>query len=143
MKWPITLPPWPHIFGWSELQFIDRLKLMGFLVQAGAGMTLTAYAGYAMYQEARFKAVWPIFYLGAGALILVGVILTGFAGMLISRSLEVQGPMGFVFKSQDASAQSAANAVAGMTAVAQAMPSATPAVVADPPGTSNEQPQKE
>jgi hypothetical protein len=130
MKWPISLPPLPHIFGWSALQFIDRLKLMGFLTQAGAGVVMTGFAGYAMYQEALMKAIWPVFYLGSMAMMLVGIIVTGFAGMLIARTIEVRGPGGFVFKSQDASA--AATALAGMAANTQAMPAQPPIVEATP-----------
>lgn len=119
MKFPIVLTL-PQVFGWRELQFSDRLKLMAFLAQGGAGVVMTAFAGYTMLEEARFKAVWPVFYLGAMAMIMVGIIVTGFAGLLIARTLEVRGPGGFVLKSQDASA--AASAIAGATATAQALP---------------------
>jgi hypothetical protein len=107
VRWPIIVPV-PKVFGWHELSFVDRLKLMALLFQAGAGVAMTAFAGYAMYSLVGLKAIWPIFYIGAMALILVGIIVTGFAGLLIARTLEVQGPGGFVFKSQDATAATAA-----------------------------------
>ena len=139
MKFPLALKL-PKVFGWDELQFSDRLKLMAFLAQGGAGVTMTAFAGYAMKQEALLKAIWPVFYLGMMAMILVGIIMTGFAGLLIARTLEVRGPGGFVMKSQDASA--AASAIAGVTAVAQALPTPPP----PPPsgdGEGSSEPDKE
>ena len=114
MKFPIQLP---RVFGWDTLSLVERLKLMGFLAQAGAGIAMTVLAGYAMVKEAQNKAVWPVFYLGETALILVGIVVTGFAGMLIARTLEIQGPGGFVFKSQDG--EKTDKAIEGMTAAAQ------------------------
>src|SRR5690606_31014834 len=98
--WPIriTFPPFPKVFGWSELTFGDRLKLMGFIAQAGAGIAMTAFAGFAMFKLAEMGAQWPVFYMGFGALVLVGIVITGFAGLLIQRTLEVRGPGGFVLK---------------------------------------------
>lgn len=122
-KWPIQVN-FPRVFWWSDLPFADRLKLMGFLAQLGAGVAMTAYATFAMYRLAQLKATWPVFYLGAFALIIVGIVITGFAGLLIQRTLEVRGPGGFVLKSQDAGA--AGEAIAGVTATAQALPSPPP-----------------
>lgn len=120
MKWlPIRIAL-PKVFGWADLPFGDRLKLMGFLAQFGAGVAMTFTAGFAMLSLARMEAVWPVFYLGFGALVLVGIIVTGFASLLIVRTLEVRGPGGFVFKSQDA--QGADAAIAGLTETVKAMP---------------------
>lgn len=104
MRWPITLKL-PKVFGWGELSFADRLKLMAFLAQAGAGVAMTGFAGYAMVALAELRAVWPLFYLGAGALILVGIVVTGLAALLIVRQLEIHGPGGFRFVSRDAGAK--------------------------------------
>lgn len=92
----------PKFFGWEELSFGDRLKMLALVFQAGAGIAMTMFSGYAMFKLAQLRAVWPLFYLAMGALLLVGVVLTGFAGLLIRRTLEINGPGGFVFKSQDA-----------------------------------------
>lgn len=81
-------------FGWAALNFTDRLKLFAFMIQAGAGIAMTGFAAYAMYQLATYKAVWPVFYLGAIALVLVGIVITGLAGLLIKRSVEFEvGPV--------------------------------------------------
>lgn len=121
--WPIRVQL-PKLFGWSDLQFSDRLKLMGFLAQLGAGIAMTAFAAFALYRLAELRAVWPVFYLGAFALIIVGIVITGFASLLIVRTLEVRGPGGFVLKSQDAGM--AQKAIEGVTETTKAMP-------ADPP----------
>lgn len=107
MKWPIQIA-FPRIFGWSNLTFTERLKLMAFLAQAGGGVAMTAFAGYAMFALADLRAVWPLFYLGFGALVLVGIVITGFAGLLIVRELEISGPGGFKFKSRDTGSAGAA-----------------------------------
>ena len=82
--WPF--PRW----GWEALAFTDKLKLIAFFIQAGAGMAMTAFAAYVMFQLAALKAVWPLFYLGAAAMLLIGVIVTGLAGLLIKRSVEME-----------------------------------------------------
>ena len=68
--WPF--PSW----GWDTLAFTDKLKLVAFFIQAGAGMAMTFFAAYVMLELAKLKAVWPLFYLGAAAMLLIGVIVT-------------------------------------------------------------------
>lgn len=99
MKWPIHITL-PSVFGWATLAFADRLKLLAILFQAGAGVTMTAMAGYALWNLAHFKAVWPVFYLGAGALALIGVVTTGFGALLYKRTVEFEA-FGTKFKAQD------------------------------------------
>lgn len=108
--WPF--PSW----GWDALAFSDKLKLVAFFIQAGAGLAMTAFASFVMYQLAQLKAVWPLFYLGAAALLLIGIIVTGLAGLLIKRSVEMEvGPI--KLKAQDAEA--AAAMAPTMTTMAQ------------------------
>lgn len=123
-------PGLPYVFGWKTLSFGERLKLMAFLSQFGGGIAMTGFAAYAMFQLAKMKATWPVFYLGAMAMILVGIVVTGFAGLLIVRTLEVRGPGGFMFKSQDAGAADRALEGASTAALA-ASPTPTP----PPPST--------
>jgi hypothetical protein len=136
MKFPLIIK-FPTVFGWTYLQFSDRLKLMAFLVQTGAGVVMTFMAYSALKALVKLNAIWPIFYIATLALILIGVIVTGFAGLLISRTLKVQGPGGFLFESQDAS--SAAVALKGVTDTASALPAQTIAqdgsLLASPPAT--------
>ena len=80
---------WPFpSFGWDSLALVDKLKLFAFFIQAGAGMAMTLFAGYAMYELAKLGATWPVFYLGAMAMVLIGIVITGLAGLLIRRSVE-------------------------------------------------------
>lgn len=109
MKWPIHIAL-PNVFGWEGLAFADRLKLLAFLSQVGAGVTMTGMAGFALYELAKLHAVWPVFYIGAGALLLVGVVVTGFGALLYKRAVEIRGPGGLVFRTQD---------MEGATALAQ------------------------
>jgi hypothetical protein len=78
----------PTIFGWAALAFGDRLKLLAFLIQAGAGIALTAFAAWAMYWLAGMRAIWPVFYLGFGALCVVAIVITGFGALLYKRNVK-------------------------------------------------------
>lgn len=93
---------WPlPRFGWESLSFTDKLKLFAFYIQAGAGIAMTGFAGYALWKLATLNAIWPIFYLGAMALVMVGIVITGLASLLIKRTVEAEiGPV--KFKTSDA-----------------------------------------
>lgn len=111
--WPF--PRW----GWETLAFTDKLKLIAFFIQAGAGMAMTAFAAYVMFQLAALRAVWPLFYLGAAAMLLIGVIVTGLASLLIKRSVEMEvGPI----KLKAADAETAAAMAPTMKSMAEAAP---------------------
>lgn len=99
MKWPIQLRL-PSVFGWATLAFADRLKLLALLFQAGAGIAMTGMSGYALLTLAHLKAVWPVFYIGFGALCLIGIIVTGFGALLYKRTVEFEA-FGAKFKAQD------------------------------------------
>lgn len=108
--WPF--PRW----GWDTLAFSDKLKLIAFFIQAGAGMAMTVFAAYVMFQLAALKAVWPLFYLGATAMLLIGIIVTGLAGLLIKRSVEIEvGPI----KMKAADAESAQAMMPTMKAMSE------------------------
>lgn len=107
--------PFPS-FGWDALAFSDKLKLVAFFIQAGAGVAMTAFASYVMLQLAQLKAVWPLFYLGATAMLLIGIIVTGLAGLLIKRSVELEvGPV----KLKAADAETAAAMAPSMETMSQ------------------------
>ncbi|TKD50591.1 hypothetical protein [Sphingomonas baiyangensis] len=53
---------------------------------AAGGVAMTAYASYALWLV-RARPDFA-FYLGAGALILIAIVLTGFAGLLVKRSVK-------------------------------------------------------
>jgi hypothetical protein len=63
----------------------ERRRNWGLILLAGGGMAMTVFAGASLWlvREDRDYA----FYLGAGALALVGIVLTGFAGLLVKRTI--------------------------------------------------------
>ena len=65
----------------------DRRRNWGLILLAGGGMAMTAFASAALWlvRDDRDYA----FYLGAGALGLVGVVLTGFSALLVKRTIWV------------------------------------------------------
>jgi hypothetical protein len=63
----------------------DRRRNWALILMAGGGVAMTAYAAYALWLV-RDRADYA-FYLGAGALVLIGIVLTGFAGLLIKRTI--------------------------------------------------------
>lgn len=82
-----------------DLKSSDRRRDWGLLFLAGGGVAMTAYAAYALWLV-RDRADFA-FYLGAGALLLVGIVLTGFAGLLVKRTIRIDGPVGLGFESKD------------------------------------------
>ncbi|WP_109808429.1 hypothetical protein [Sphingosinithalassobacter portus] len=57
------------------------------MLLAGGGVAMTIYAGFTLWfvRESPSRVFW----LGVGALILIGIVLTGFAGLLIKRTIRV------------------------------------------------------
>lgn len=82
-----------------DLAQSDRRRNWGLFFLAGGGVAMTAYATYSLWlvRDDRDYA----FYLGAGALMLVGIVLTGFAGLLVKRTIRVEGPAGLGFEAKD------------------------------------------
>ena len=66
----------------------DWRRRWALIMLAGGGMAMTALAAFAMWTLARLNAVWPTAYMGFGCLALIGVVLTGFAGLLVKRTLK-------------------------------------------------------
>lgn len=74
-------------------------------------MSMTLFALWVLWNLARLDAVWPMFYLGAMALVLVGIVVTGLASLLIKRTVEAEvGPI--KFKTSDTEAAKALTAMA-------------------------------
>jgi hypothetical protein len=110
---------WPlPSFGWDALALVDKLKVFAFFIQAGAGIAMTAFASYGMYVLAKAGAVWPVFYLAAMAMVLIGIVITGLAGLLIKRSVEVEAAGG-LFKLKAADSDTAAALAPAMQALAE------------------------
>lgn len=76
--------------GWQELDFTNRLKLLAFAIQTGGGIAMTAFAAYAMYHLAQRGSVNGLLTMGMTALLLVGIVLTGFGALLYKRDLKME-----------------------------------------------------
>jgi hypothetical protein len=63
----------------------DKRRTWGLILLAGGGMAMTAYASVVLWlvkENADYA-----FYLGLCAMGLIGVVLTGFAGLLMKRTI--------------------------------------------------------
>lgn len=89
-----------RITGWPHLAFADRLKLLAFIAQWIGALVMTGFAFHAMRWLATKDAIWPVFYLGAAAMLILGGIITGFGTMLYKRNLELEA-FGVKLKSGD------------------------------------------
>jgi hypothetical protein len=75
----------------------DRRRNWGLALLAGGGMAMTLFAACALWLV-RERADYA-FWLGLSAMALVGVVLTGFAGLLIKRTIRI-GRDGFEVSDQ-------------------------------------------
>ena len=87
------------------------------LFMAAGGVAMTGYAAYALWLV-RGRPDYA-FYLGLAAMVLIAIVLTGFAGLLIKRTIKGT-VLGNSFEISDEHVQqiAAAGAVAGVAAVA-------------------------
>lgn len=68
----------------------DRRRNWGLAFLAGGGVAMTAFASVAMWMiYERRGPLEYVFYLGLAAMALVAVVLTGFAGLLVKRTLRL------------------------------------------------------
>jgi len=63
----------------------DKRRTWGLILLAGGGMAMTAFASVVLWLV-RDNADYA-FYLGLCAMALIGVVLTGFAGLLMKRTI--------------------------------------------------------
>ena len=68
----------------------DRRRNWGLIMLAGGGMAMTIYAAVALWMiYQRGGPVDYVFYLGLAALVLVGIVLTGFSALLVKRTFRL------------------------------------------------------
>lgn len=68
----------------------DRRRNWGLVMLAGGGMAMTTYAAAALViLYLRHAPLAFVFYLGLAALVLVGIVLTGFSALLVKRTFRV------------------------------------------------------
>lgn len=102
---------------------LDGRRAWAIILMAGGGIAMTLYA---------CAVLWIVkdhpnyaFYLGAGALLLVAIILTGFASLVTKRDIDINA-LGVKFRVSDQQVQDIASAVVAAT------PPAPPPVVVMP-----------
>ena len=68
----------------------DRRRNWGLILLAGGGMAMTAFASAALFiLYIRGAPLSFVFYMGLAALVLVGIVLTGFSALLVKRTFRV------------------------------------------------------
>lgn len=104
--------PWRAV---ASLRDPEGRRGAALLFMAGGGAALTGYAIYALWLV-RNRPDYA-FYLGLSAMVLIGIVLTGFAGLLIKRTIKGNA-LGASFEISDEHVQqiAAAGAVAGVAA---------------------------
>lgn len=101
--------------GWEGLDFTNRLKLIAFAVQTGGGIAMTVFAAYAMHHLAQRGSVTGLLTMGMTALLLVGIVLTGFGALLYKRDVEIEVFGNKMKLSDSQSAQQAAEVMKTLT----------------------------
>lgn len=82
------------------------------MLMAGCGLSMTAFAAFALY-IVRNNPNYA-FYMGLAALFLIGIIVTGYAGLLIKRTIK-GSVLGTSFEISDEATQKIASAVVAAT----------------------------
>lgn len=103
---------------------IEGRRAWAVMLMAGCAITMTAYAGVALYIVRTHPNY--AFYLGAGALMLVAIVITGFASLITKRDIDLHA-LGLQLKISDQEMQEIANKVVAGT------PPPPPAVIAPAP----------
>lgn len=82
------------------------------MLMAGGGVSMTIFAAFALYLVRSVPAY--AFYMGLGALALIGIVITGYAGLLIKRTIK-GSVLGNSFEISDEQTQAIAKAVVEAT----------------------------
>lgn len=57
---------------------------------AGGGIAMTLHVAYLSFRLAERGAIWPLFYIVAGELVLIGIVLTTYGYMLGRKGLHIE-----------------------------------------------------
>lgn len=94
------------------------------MLLCGAGVAMTAFASVGLYLV-RERPTY-VFYLAAGAMLLIGIVITGYAGLLVKRDIDINA-LGLKFRVSDQEVQAIAAAVVAATPPPPPVPPAPPA----------------
>ena len=108
----------------------DGRRAWALMLMAAGGVAMTAFAGFSLWSV---RADPPrAFWLGLTALALVGIVLTGFAALLVKRTIR-GSIMGSSFEiSDEVQAVANAAAVAAVAAAGAPAPAPAPEIVEEP-----------
>jgi hypothetical protein len=128
------MPAFFHVLGapFRALFNIEGRRAWAVMLMAGCAVTMTAYAGFALYLVRKYPNY--AFYLGAGALLLVAIVVTGFASLITKRDIDVNA-LGMKFRVSDQQVQEIASAVVAATPPAPPPAPPPPAAVIVQTGT--------
>lgn len=106
---------------------IEGRRAWAIMLMAGCGVTMSAYAGFSLYLVRHNPNL--AFYLGAGALMLIAIIVTGFASLITKRDIDLNA-FGASMKISDRQVQEIADKVVAGTPTPAAVPVApAPSVI--------------
>lgn len=91
---------------------IEGRRAWAVMLMAGCAIMMTAYAGAALYIVRNYPD--KAFYLGAGALLLLAIVITGFASLITKRDLDLHA-LGLNLKISDQQVEEIANKVVANT----------------------------
>lgn len=91
---------------------IEGRRAWAVMLMAGCAIMMTAYAGVALYIVRDHPNY--AFYLGAGALLLLAIVITGFASLITKRDLDLHA-LGLNLKISDQQVEEIANKVVANT----------------------------
>lgn len=117
-----------HVTGapFRALFDIEGRRAWAVMLMAGCAIMMTAYAGVALYivrEHPNFA-----FYLGCGALLLLAIVITGFASLITKRDLDLHA-LGVNLKISDQQVEEIANKVVANTPTPQAAQPAASVIV--------------
>lgn len=106
-----------RFFRWLGTPFralfdIEGRRAWAVMLMAGCAVTMTGYAGVALWLVRMYPSY--AFYLGAGALMLVAIVITGFASLVTKRDIDLHA-LGLQLKISDQEMQEIANKVVAGT----------------------------
>lgn len=124
---------WGRFFHWLGTPFRtlfdpEGRRAWAVMLMAGCGVSMSVYAGFSLFLVRRNPNY--AFYLGCGALLLIAIVITGFASLITKRDIDVNA-LGIKFKVSDQQVQEIAAAVVQATPTPP--PAVAPIVVVAPP----------
>lgn len=91
---------------------LEGRRAWAVMIMVGGGISMTVYAAFVLYIVKDRPQL--AFYLGIGALMLIGIVITGFAGLIVKRDIDLNA-LGVKFRVSDQQVSDIANAVVAAT----------------------------